>query len=460
MSFKTYCNPLAVPNIGEGMFSRENKKHYREIADPDVLYDNGKWYMVASLGKVFSSEDGVAWHFHEVNCPAFNEYAPCICKFRGKYYVTSNQSKLYVADSPLGEYKLLGNFRIPKGFKKIPDGEYIDCYPDPDLFADGDNGLYLFWGCGYEIYGSKLCDDDLTLLETNPKTLIKFNPENEWERAGAYNQNKKVSWTEGACMYYRNGAYYLLYSCAATQFPTYTMGVYKSDSPLGEFTPQTKNPLVRGGDGYVKGSGHGCVVDGPQNTAWVFYTSVLGGYHRYERRIGMDRVYFNESGEMHAFGPSGRPRNAPSNTGKECDWLPLSAHCGLEASSEKEGREAIYAVDENTKSWWQPDDKDEEPRLTVALGDEYLVKGARVVWREVGLDYGEGIAPEPVSYIIEGKLGDKRVLLYDGTNNDSDLCCDYREFPPTPCVEITLKFKQKRNFKLGVIDFTVFGNME
>ena len=79
------------------------------------------------------------------------------------------------------------------------NGEWKEGYPDPDLFADGDKGLYLYWGCGDAIYGVKLNDDDPSQIDTEVKTLIKFNPKNEWERAGAYNQNKKVAWTEGKC---------------------------------------------------------------------------------------------------------------------------------------------------------------------------------------------------------------------------------------------------------------------
>ena len=460
MKLKTYCNPLSIPNVGGGMFTKTNKNHYREIADPDVLYDNGKWYMVASCGKIYSSEDGIRWQFHNVDCPAFDAYAPCICKYRGKYYVTSNDSKLYVADTPLGTYRFLGNFRIPPHFNKIPGGEYIDIYPDPDLFADSDNGMYIYWGCGTEIYGSKLSDDDLTLLETNPKTLIRFNPDNAWERCGAYNQNKNKSWTEGACMYRKNSKYYLLYSSAATQFPTYAIGVYTADSPLGDFVEQTNNPLVRGADGYVKGSGHGCVADGPNDSTWVFYTSVLGGYHMYERRIGMDRVYFDSLGDMRCNGPSGRPKNAPLTVENECDWLPLSAHAEVVTSSEKEGREAIYAVDENTKSWWQPTDDDAAPCLSVNLNGVYNVKAVRIVWREAGLNYCTGVLPKPIRYTIEGKLNGETVVLYDGTKNDSDLCCDYKEFPAKLCTEVVVKFEQPKEYKLGIIDFTVFGNME
>lgn len=460
MKTKTFCNPIKIPNVGKAIHCIRNSalKHFREIADPDVLYDNGTWYMVASCSSILSSTDGVNWTDHKVKCDAFRTYAPCICKYRGKYYVSSCCDGIYVSDTPAGEYKFLGKFHLK-------DGEWKEGYPDPDLFADGDKGLYLYWGCGDAIYGVKLNDDDPSQIDTEVKTLIKFNPQNEWERAGAYNQNKKVAWTEGSCMYYKDGIYYLIYSTAGTEYSTYAMGVYTSNSPLGEFKPQKNNPFLRGIDGYVKGAGHGCVVDGVDGKPWVFYTSTMGVMNMYERRIGMDRVYIDENKELVCTGPTGRPQLAPLNNGKlECAYTPLTVYQRPTASSEKEGREAIYLTDEHTMSWWQPCDDDREPWITVPLGylGDYKVYSARIVWRDIGIDYDkDGFKPEPMSFEIIGETpsGDSKVL-YDGTKNDQDNCCDYVEFEPMVCNKITIKFKQKENFKMGITDFTVFGEME
>lgn len=458
---KTYCNPLAISNIGRGMASRNDAtiKQFREIADPDVLYDNGNWYMVASCGNIYESADLINWTPHKVFCSALDYYAPCICKYQGKYYITSCGGELFVADSPLGEYRSLGKFHFSEELlQEFQGGQPIN-YLDPDLFSDGDRGLYLYWGLGKQIYGAKLCDNDLSALETLPKILIEFNSQNIWERCGSYNQDVRMSWTEGASMYFHNGVYYLLYSSAGTQFPTYAMGAYISNTPLGDFKPQKKNPILRGVDGYVKGAGHGCIVDGPNNSVWAFYTSVLGGYHRYERRIGMDRVYFNKAGEIYSEGPTGTPQNVPLSKEKNPpNFLPLSPYCETIDSSSKEGREGLYAVDENTRSWWQPDDQDIQPYITVDLGAKFLVNSVRIVWREVGLDYDKGITPEPVNYIIEGELDDKKEVLCDCSKNVCEQCCDYKEFAPKACRYVTIRFQQKQEYKLGVIDFTVFGS--
>ena len=454
--YLTYCNPIKIPNVGKAIHCRRNKalKHFREIADPDVLYDNGTWYMVASCSTILSSTDGVNWTDHKVSCDAFNTYAPCICKYRDKYYVSSCCDGIYVSDTPTGEYKFVGKYHLKQG-------EWKEGYPDPDLFNDGDKGLYLYWGCGDAIYGVKLNDDDPSQIDTEVKTLIKFNPDNEWERAGAYNQNKKVAWTEGSCMYYKDGVYYLIYSTAGTEYPTYAMGVYTSDSPLGEFKPQKNNPFLRGKDGFVKGAGHGCVVDGVDGKPWVFYTSTMGVMNMYERRIGMDRVYIDEKKELRCDGPTGRPQLAPLNEKeKECSYTPLSVYQRPTASSEKEGREAIYLTDEHTMSWWQPCDDDTTPWITVSLGGIYKVYSARIVWRDVGLDYDNGKAPTPISFIIEGRVDGEFKVLYDNSKNTEDLCCDYLEFTPTLLKEVRISFKQKEGYKFGITDFTVFGEMD
>lgn len=460
MSCKTYCNPIKIPNVGKAIHCLRNKslKHFREIADPDVVYDNGTWYMVASCSSVLSSTDGVNWTDHKVSCDAFKTYAPCICKYRGKYYITSCCDGIYVSDTPTGEYKFVGKFHLKNGERK-------GGYPDPDLFADGDKGMYLYWGCGDTIYGVKLNDDDPSQIDTEVKPLITFNPKNVWERCGAYNQNKKVAWTEGSCMYYKDGVYYLIYSTAGTEYPTYAMGIYTSDSPLGDFKPQKHNPFLRGTDGYVKGAGHGCVVDGPDGNPWVFYTSTMGVMNQYERRIGMDRVYIDENKELRCDGPTGRPQLAPLNKEeKECAYTPLTVYQRPVASSSKDGREPIYLTDEHTLTWWQPEDSDEEPWITVPLANrsKYKIYSARIVWRDVGIDFDtEGFKPEPIEYSIYCKEenGEEK-LVYDGSKNQDDLCCDYVEFEPVYANQVTIKFKQKKNYKFGINDFTVFGEMD
>lgn len=76
----------------------------------------------------------------------------------------------------------------------------------------------------------------------------------------------------------------------------------RSASPLGPFTYQEANPLLRKTTGVVPGTGHGCIVRGPRNTLWAFVTSVVGNYHVFERRIGLYPVGIDSAGQL--FGPA------------------------------------------------------------------------------------------------------------------------------------------------------------
>ena len=53
-------------------------------------------------------------------------------------------------------------------------------------------------------------------------------------------------------------------------------------------------------EGLLTGTGHHCVVEGPDGQLWAFYTIVYHAWNRMadvDRRIGMDRVGFDKGGE-------------------------------------------------------------------------------------------------------------------------------------------------------------------
>ncbi len=452
----TYCNPLPIPNVGRGIAYKRQKgvKDYREIADPAVIYENGKWYMYPSCDMAYVSSDFINWEYVKVDIPIAHNYAPAIAKYNGKFYLCSCGVELYRGDTPLGPWECIGKFHDQDGNIKNLD--------DPALYGEDGKGLFVYYGCGDTIFGARLDDYDSTKLLSPIKSLIVFNPENEWECCGEYNQITTRAWTEGSWMYHKNGKYYLVYSSAGTQYSSYAMGVYVASEPLGEFKYQDFNPILSGKDGYVKGAGHGCIVDGPNGTIWAFYTSILGAYHMYERRIGMDRAYIDESGTLFVSGPTGKPQTAPLYSDEiKTDLKPLSALCSnIEVSSSIEGREGMYAVDESTFSWWQPKSDDKSPFIKLNLSEEFSVSSFRVVWREVGLDYEKGITPKPKRYVLYGKGNvDKDFkVLFDGSKINDELCVDYREIDAKNIKEVKLEIlNDEDSICLGIIDFTVFG---
>lgn len=475
---KTYVNPLSIPNIPRGkdewyscehgMFSHENKPEfvktpdYRSISDPTVFYYDNKWYLYPSYGMAWVSEDFVNWkHFRtEPYCP---KYSPCIIPWKGKFLMTAWNSPLYVADSPLGPFEELGDFITKEG------ENYCPC--DPAIFLDDDGRIYLYAFHGENaktmIVGYELDRDEPRKIISDRKVILMLDVEkNIWERRGYHKQDDTFGWVEGPHLLKYDGRYYMIYASSDTRDSSYCMAVYYSDtSPLDGFICQKRNPLTYNTCGLISGAGHGCVERGPNGTLWAFYTIPTPYTHCYERRIGMDIVAVDENKELYCpHGVTDTPQYGPGYVencieNNSCGWLNLTGECRPDVSSVKEGRDAIYAVDESKITWWQPEDSDKEPTLMCDLEAEYEVFSSRIFWKEIGLDYGQGIIPGAIKYLIEGCRSGKWFTLFDATSNESEMNIDYREFDGSfICRKVRLKIVEKpKDLKIGVIDFTVFG---
>lgn len=472
--YKTYCNPLSIANIPRGKdndddmtWTGEVLRDYRSISDPSVLYFEGKWYLYPSYGILWESEDFVNWK--KVLCETPYEapgYSPAPMVHNGKVWLAVHSRPMFVADSPTGPFTCVGNLIKPDG------SEFIVC--DPALFKDDDGRIYLYWadhainekGKGViATMGAELDPDRPNRLITEPKFIFGFESEHAWERFGANNQDVERGWCEGQWMIKINGRYYLIYSGNGTQFETYAQGVYYSDEgPLSGFVYQKNNPLTRNIHGIISGAGHGCVVEGPDKTYWTFYTMRMGAAHVYERRIGMDRVYINEEGELYCKGVTDTPQYGPGEVFEgEVGLYPLTFQLRgrVRASSMKIGREGFYALEQNLNTWWQPDDNDLMPQLTVRLAANYRVYASRVIWQDSGLNYDAGICPGPIKYKIELLQGENWVTALDLSENDTELIIDYRSFPSCVGTEARLTILgAPEGIRPGVISFSVFGIRE
>lgn len=463
MEYKnTYCNPTPLPDypLGRNFFRGRTDKSFRETADPTVLYEDGRWYLYSSCGMAYVSEDFVTWKHHRVE-PYDIGYAPTVVKHKGKYYLAASfNPELYVSDSPLGPFQSIGRFT---------DADGAVCqFPDIMLFSDEDERLYVY-GCMDAatpgIIGAELDPDNPTRLITPVRTLIHFSPSNAWECFGEWNQNKKVSYMEGPFMYKKNGTYYLTYCAPGTEFSTYAMGAYTSDSPLGVFKAQKNNPFTKKKYGIVRGPGHGCVVDGPNDTIWVFYTCTMCYTHPFERRIGYDRAYIDENGELCVREITEIPQWAPGvikdpHHGNNADLLPLTFREAADASSFVYGREPIYATDDSMLTWWEPEKNDKTPVLTVSFNNSlYSIYTARIIWRDVGMDIGSNVLPGAFGYRIEAETeGGEWVTVLDQSQSDDDYNIDYQILCPANAKAVRLVItKWPAGITPGVISFCVFG---
>ncbi|MBE6591016.1 MAG: hypothetical protein E7646_03160 [Ruminococcaceae bacterium] len=476
---KTYCNPLAIPDLVSGRALDQQSDNdnplggdYRSIADPSVVYHEGKWILYPSYSVAYQSSDFVTWEKIDIGIPHLR-YSPAVVQFRGKWYLNGHgMSELYVSDSPTGPFEVAGHLTKPNGKPLRP--------ADACFLADNDR-LFIYY-CNavaknekdksaiYGTLGAELCPDKPWQLISEPVEINRFEPEVSWQCHGARNQNANLGWIEGQWAKKINGRYYLLYSGCGTEYPTYANGIcYSDEGPLSGFKKQKKHdPFSLKTTGIVKGAGHGCLCDGPNNSLWLFYTNVLGYAHPFERRISMDRVYIDENGELYCKELAEEPRYIPDGSCDDNDphWLNLTLYQRPQASSFAQGREGIYACDDSMLSWWQPREDDREPTLTVPFGSDtaYYVRAFRLMWRDVGMDCQNKIMPGAFGYKVEYSPDKEQktwLCLYDASKNTRDLPVDYRETAKVKAYAVRIKImSHPKGITPGLRNFSCFGHYQ
>ncbi|MDI1248295.1 MAG: family 43 glycosylhydrolase [Lacunisphaera sp.] len=468
---KTFINPLPLPDYPLGNWTQKPsptmdrwlkgfRQDFRELADPSVIYHEGKWIMYPSVAMAYVTEDFTTWTHHPIQPSKIGDgYAPSVAEHDGKFYLVGCFSELYVADHPLGPFKSLGPITTPDG------GETIDSVIfDPMLFSD-EGKLYLYYHVTGGLVGTRLDSKNPTRMEVLPKQLAGARTDQEWERYGEYNEDPRRSFMEGVWMFKDKGTYYLTFTGPGTALGTYALGTYKGSSPLGDFVYQNKNPVLRKPFGVVPGSGHGSIVRGPNDTLWAFVTSVVGNYHVFERRVGLFPVGIDSEGDLVGLAVRDVPQHAPGTLahpekGNEAGWLPVSVRTIATASSVAPGRTADYAMDDSARTWWQPADNDESPALTLDLKSTYEVAAVRVLWSEPGLDHEKGVLPGPVRYrvLAQASRNAEWRTVVDCSENTTDLLIDYRTFETAQARRMKLEIVgAPAGVGIGVLEFTVFG---
>ncbi|MBQ9359314.1 MAG: family 43 glycosylhydrolase [Abditibacteriota bacterium] len=485
MNPKTYCNPLSIPDIPSGRWldtglindDTADCADYRSVADPSVVYDQGRWILYPSYAVAWVSEDLLRWKRVDIGVPHL-KYSPAVVKFRGRWYLTGNNVReLWVSDSPLGPFEICGEITDARG--------NVCPVCDPCFLAEGDR-LYMYWthstppenGEDVEAVtgtaGVEMDPDRPWRMLGDPVILNRFDPSVPWQRTGEYNENTRMGWVEGQWMTKLGDRYYLLYSGSGTEYGTYASGIAISDEgPLSGFRPQKRHdPLTRKTAGLVRGAGHGCLVEGPGGTLWTFYTCVFCFNHMFERRIGMDPVGMDEDGELFCPAVTETPQFAPGvlsrpEEGNGTGWLPFTFMQRPWATSRAPGRDPIYASDDSVLTWWQPAEGDPEPCITFPLGQSgratrFWVRAVRLIWRDIGMDTLRGIPPGPFRYLVEYSpdrgLGTWQTLI-DASENTEDLSVDYRETEPAPAYGVRLRILgAPAGITPGLVSLTAFGS--
>lgn len=207
------------------------------------------------------------------------DYAPDV-QVIGEYLYFSASRK----DVPCSFYRTKNP--LAEKFEKI---QGVFPFWDPNLFADEDGRIYLYWGCSNTepLYGVEL-DPDCMKPRHKPVKLIHARPDVQgYERTGqdhictrsqeeielqartmaeqlmqapkdflqgigieseedihkmAYAVASQAPFLEGPWMTKKGKRYYLQYAVPGTEFNIYGDGVYVSDFPLGPFHAAENNP--------------------------------------------------------------------------------------------------------------------------------------------------------------------------------------------------------------------------
>ena len=61
----------------------------------------------------------------------------------------------------------------------------------------------------------------------------------------------------------------------------------------------------------------------------------------------------------------------------------------------------VMRVDNEMRTWWQPAEGDTQPTLTSSFGAPATIHAVRLLWRDIGLDTKNGVAPGPFRYRVE-----------------------------------------------------------
>ena len=288
-------------------------------ADPEILYSNkdNRFHLYPTSDgfdswsgyyfKSFSSanlvdwtDDGVILDFKkDVSWTDEKAWAPAAAekKINGKYryffyYTGDTKIGVAVSDHPQGPFTDIGKPLIATKPAGITRGQVID----PDVFTDPVSGKsYLYYGNGFMV-GVELNDDMISVKEN---TLTVLKPDNTFR--------------EGTEVFYRKGKYYFLWSEDDTRSENYRVRYATSNTPLGDFNiPKDNLILAKNPSQGIYGTGHNSVIQVPGTDEWymVYHRFTIpkgitmGRAAGFNREVCIDRLYFDEDGNIIAVKPT------------------------------------------------------------------------------------------------------------------------------------------------------------
>lgn len=273
-----WTNPLTL----------QNEWSLYGIGDPYILKHRGTYYLYVSTKdnntgiKCWSTKDFITWS-DAITCSTDpvtkTAYAPEVFYWNGMFY-------MYTSPGGGGHYILTST--SPTG-PFVPVTGNIGKSIDGSVFVNDDGNWYFYHADGNGIIGCTM---------SGPLSV-----------GAGVNLNSRVgtNWTEGPCVFKRNGIYYLIYTGNHVISKGYRVDYATSTSgPVSGFVPQAaRNPILINTEGQHVGLGHGSAFIGPDLDSYYFtYHNLAGdfGVGPY-RRLNFDRIAWNGD-KMLMLGPT------------------------------------------------------------------------------------------------------------------------------------------------------------
>jgi len=295
----TYSNPVYEENFVVNFWGKTMELG---IGDPTVLLHDGIYYMYATGNNhsyhVYNSKDLVHWRKGPVIFETKENglwapdvfYNPDDTQFY-LYYTVSRRLCVAVANRPDTLF--------------TDKGTLIRDAIDAHMFLD-DDGRYFLYYASYpqlNIYVQEMASP-LRKKDTPPVKLLE--PAALWEE-------KHIQVTEAPWLLKHNGIYYLLYSGGSPDSVDYAIGYATSKSPTGPFMRYAGNPIIKKGNG-VYGPGHASVTVDNKGNLWMVYHQKKNAQRNWMRFIALDRLWFDNKGNLHGMATRSTAEPAPSTS--------------------------------------------------------------------------------------------------------------------------------------------------
>ena len=458
---QTFCNPLDL-----AYRFQLNTPSRREAADPTLVRFKGEYWLFASKsGGYWHSSDMIQWQFVKPIGLPLEDYAPTVAVFGGRMIFTAfGTPAIFTTDDPL------------KGvWRKTAD---LKGYPDPAIFVDDDDRVYLYFGCS--------SNGGIQVVELDPHQefkalrgpldcLMADYAHHGWEVAGEENRGnpnadgskQMAPWVEGAWMTKHAGIYYLQYSAPGTQFKAYSDGVYTATNPMGPFAYAPYSPFSHKPTGFIGGAGHSSIVVDDESNYWHVTTMTISVRHMFERRLGLFPAGFTHDGQMFCntylgdypqFVP-GSSKNPAGNNSP--GWMLLSYNKSATASSALEPFPIRNAFDEDIRTWWSAASGRPGEWLQVDLGKPCRIEAMQINFADQGMTNLGRMTDDSYRYYVQiSDDGKQWKTGLDRSDNQRDSPHDYTQLdePVTARYARLVNVHMPGSGLFSISGFRIFGN--